>query len=371
MHRFGCPASALACLVVVPLALGQGGCGVLLQTALGWSEEKVERTHHRHTLSVTTSPAGAHVVRQSPSGPVDLGLAPVEDSTSFVRERAQTEAKNLGLYVGGGVTTVGGTAIIALGANQDDGTVEGSTSAFGLIFLGTLVLLGGLSELAAGALYGALGGSEAVDRVIPETYGYVGQLQGRPPVRGRAVVPYETELKLAFEAADSQPSSTADRSASLADASASARSYFGGLAKPVVAVMEVEDVNAHSMSIAIDGDLVRNLGNQIRIFIAQRGVRTVDRGAQERALQERIRDLKVQSYRSCYDDACQIELGKALAATHILRSRITRFGSRCVLNAELIDLRSEVTVRAASARGGCEAEGFLGMSEQLSRSLLP
>ena len=56
----------------------------------------------------------------------------------------------------------------------------------------------------------------------------------------------------------------------------------------------------------------------------------------------------------------------ALAATHILRSKITRFGSKCVLNGELIDLRSEVAVAAASSRGDCVAEGFLNMSEEVA-----
>jgi hypothetical protein len=98
-------------------------------------------------------------------------------------------------------------------------------------------------------------------------------------------------------------------------------------------------------------------------------VKTIDRGAQERYVREQISALKKESFKSCYDDSCQIELGKALAASHILRSRVTRFGKRCVLNAEVIDLRAEVTMGAASARGDCAAEGFLTMSEELANSL--
>ena len=80
--------------------------------------------------------------------------------------------------------------------------------------------------------------------------------------------------------------------------------------------------------------------------------------------------LKAESYASCYDDSCQLELGKALAASHIVRSKITKFGARCVLNGELIDLQSEVTVKAASAQGACQAEGFLEMSETIERDLM-
>jgi hypothetical protein len=86
-------------------------------------------------------------------------------------------------------------------------------------------------------------------------------------------------------------------------------------------------------------------------------------------MKEQIKDLKNESYKTCYDDSCQIELGKALAASHILRSQVTRFGSRCVLNAELFDLRREVTIAASSSRGDCEPEGFLRMSQEVANGL--
>ena len=134
----------------------------------------------------------------------------------------------------------------------------------------------------------------------------------------------------------------------------------------VMAIMDVEDVNKGIKNKSIDTDLVRNIGDQLRIFVAERGLQTVDKSAQEAAFKDSINRVKNESYGACYDDSCQIELGKALAATHILRSKITRFGSKCVLNGELIDLRSEVAVAAASSRGDCVAEGFLNMSEEVA-----
>ncbi|MCA9555711.1 MAG: hypothetical protein KC933_37115, partial [Myxococcales bacterium] len=146
------------------------------------------------------------------------------------------------------------------------------------------------------------------------------------------------------------------------------RSWPAAKAHPewVMAIMDVDDVNKGVKTKAIDADLVRNIGDQLRIFVAERGVQTVDKSAQEAAFKESIARMKSESYGACYDDSCQIELGKALAATHILRSKITRFGSKCVLNGELIDLRSEVAVAAASSRGDCVAEGFLNMSEEVA-----
>jgi hypothetical protein len=136
----------------------------------------------------------------------------------------------------------------------------------------------------------------------------------------------------------------------------------------VVAVMEVKDLNAGSKG-AIGDDLIRNLGSQLRIELAKRGAKTVDKSAQDEALRDQVKEIKNDSYKTCYDDSCQVELGKALAASHILRSQVTRFGSRCVLNAELFDLRREVTIAASSSRGDCEPEGFLRMSEEVANGL--
>lgn len=136
----------------------------------------------------------------------------------------------------------------------------------------------------------------------------------------------------------------------------------------VVAVMDVKTVTEGRG--ALDQNLMRNISDQLRIFVAQHGVRTVDRSAQDAAFRDQVSELKADSYKGCYDDNCQIELGKALAASHILRSRITQFGKLCVLNGELIDLRAEVATGAASARGNCEEEGFLQMSEDIAKMLV-
>ena len=133
--------------------------------------------------------------------------------------------------------------------------------------------------------------------------------------------------------------------------------------------MEVEDVNAESKTKRMDPSLILNIGNQLRIFLVERGAKTIDKGAQDQALRDQVADLKKDSYKACYDDSCQVELGKALAASHILRTKITRFGEQCVLNGELIELKREVVVSASAARGTCKEEGFLAMIEQVAGNL--
>lgn len=138
----------------------------------------------------------------------------------------------------------------------------------------------------------------------------------------------------------------------------------------VVAVMNIMDTQAADPERETDEVLLRSLSDQVRIDIARRGVRVVDRGQQERVLAEMVEEAKADSYKECYDTSCQVPLGKALAASHLLRSQIARFGKTCVLSGEMIDLAREVTVAAASVRADCSEEGFLEASESLTTNLI-
>lgn len=121
---------------------------------------------------------------------------------------------------------------------------------------------------------------------------------------------------------------------------------------------------------ALTRDIQSALTDQIRVFLAERGLRVIDRGSQEAALNAIVQDEKAKSYKTCVDESCQIPLGKALAASHIMKSTVAVFGKACTTNGELIDLRSEVTIAAGSARSGCEAEDLLVGAEQLAEELV-
>lgn len=134
----------------------------------------------------------------------------------------------------------------------------------------------------------------------------------------------------------------------------------------VVAVMNVET----SGKTGFDKATLIALTDQIRVFLAERGAKVVDRSTQENALKGMVDEEKKKSYAACVDSSCQIPLGKALAASHILRSTIAKFGKACATNGELIDLRAEVTVAAGSARGDCEEEALLYAAESLAEQLI-
>ncbi|MEQ9500647.1 MAG: hypothetical protein RIT81_27500 [Deltaproteobacteria bacterium] len=362
--------------LLIPLALSSTGCGILLQSAFGWSTEERRVSEKTHAITVRTQPEGLPVTRSGPDGTKQLGASPVTDKILYEHEMVIESPSTAGLYIGGVLEIVAAfTAFFASAPGDcEDVFVEGCDTNIPLALLGGALMYFGLQDMVIGLVYGLSGDSVKQNRAVdPPTYTYASVMSGKPRQEKRIQVPDSSFANFSFDGTPVAPiAKQAPPPPPPPPPPTTAPPPSGmkpNVAKWVIAVMDVEDVNAGANN-GIERGLVRNLGDQLRIFIAQAGVRTVDRSAQERALKDVISEAKSDSYKACYDDSCQIELGKALAATHILRSRITRFGSRCVLNAEMIDLRAEVTVKAASARGDCEAEGFLTMSEEVANSLV-
>ncbi|MFO0723638.1 MAG: hypothetical protein U1E65_07660 [Myxococcota bacterium] len=133
----------------------------------------------------------------------------------------------------------------------------------------------------------------------------------------------------------------------------------------VVAVME-----ARRMPGAVADVVADALTDQMRVFLAERRVQVIDRGAQEAALHRLVAEEKARSYSPCVDSTCQIPLGKALSASHILRWGMAKFGATCTTNGELVDLTSETTIAAGSARSDCTDERLLDATERLADQLL-
>ena len=71
-------------------------------------------------------------------------------------------------------------------------------------------------------------------------------------------------------------------------------------------------------------------------------------------LKSRLSSQKKESYRACYDQSCQIEIGKELAAGKLLSTKILKLGAECTVSSVLYDLRTAATDSAADATGGCK-----------------
>ena len=76
----------------------------------------------------------------------------------------------------------------------------------------------------------------------------------------------------------------------------------------------------------------------------------------EGELKQRLRQQKRDSFRACYDEQCQIALGRELAAQKSLSTQIARIGSQCMVMSALYDLKRATSERSASHKTGCTQE---------------
>jgi hypothetical protein len=120
--------------------------------------------------------------------------------------------------------------------------------------------------------------------------------------------------------------------------------------QPLVAVFDIQ-----VKRIDLDPELVATLTD----YLASRLVETGEFKVVPRAqMKERLSDEKKKSFRQCYDQSCQIEIGRELAAQKSLSTRILKVGAGCNLTATLFDLRQAAAERAATVSSGCD-EGAL------------
>ena len=120
--------------------------------------------------------------------------------------------------------------------------------------------------------------------------------------------------------------------------------------RPKLAVMELEDRS---------GDLKTPLRLELTEYLRSRLIASgrfvvIDRGRQAKALDRLVEDARKESRKDCYEKSCQIPLGKALSADHIVRLSVGRVGDTYFVTAERIDLAREATVGGGSAE--CAAE---------------
>lgn len=123
-------------------------------------------------------------------------------------------------------------------------------------------------------------------------------------------------------------------------------------ARPVIAIHDLGDPG-EAMDPAARSQATEYLGARVAELL---GFRVIPREEARR----RIQRLKLDSYRPCADDACQIEIGRALSAKKSLSAKILKVGADCRLTATLYDLELEISEAAASAPTGC------GMADVLS-----
>jgi hypothetical protein len=122
--------------------------------------------------------------------------------------------------------------------------------------------------------------------------------------------------------------------------------------KPIVAVFGIENRGT---------SLTPEIVDRLTIYLASK---LTESGAYEVVPQDKLKDAlstkKKDSFKACYAQSCQIEVGQELAANRALSTQLMKVGKTCLVTLNLYDLRTSTAARAATGRGGCDEEGIMG-----------
>lgn len=131
--------------------------------------------------------------------------------------------------------------------------------------------------------------------------------------------------------------------------------------KPIVAVFDIQ-----AKAVRVKRSTLRMLSDYLATRLAAAGAYRVIPRSQ---LKKKLVAQKRKSYKNCYDQSCQIDIGKELAAGRSLATQLMKIGRKCVFTATLYDLRSSTTEKAATARCGCKEDDFVTCIDQVVRKI--
>jgi len=87
-------------------------------------------------------------------------------------------------------------------------------------------------------------------------------------------------------------------------------------------------------------------------------------------LKQRLVAQKKKSYKSCFKQSCQIEIGQELAAEKSLATRIMRIGAKCIVSITLYDLRKATTEAGATAAGECSEAAIMASIDKVVNKII-
>jgi len=120
--------------------------------------------------------------------------------------------------------------------------------------------------------------------------------------------------------------------------------------KPIVAVFDVEDRGA-----GLEAPVLKILSDYLNARMAAVGFQVIPRSD----ILERLREQKKESFKECYDQKCQIELGRELAAQLSLSTQVIKVGQTCQVAAVLYDLKKATAVQAVTQEAACKDHELL------------
>lgn len=136
---------------------------------------------------------------------------------------------------------------------------------------------------------------------------------------------------------------------------------LGGDMKPIVAVFEIQPKGVELGS-ELAGNLTEYLGTSLSECAAYR---VMPPGDIRRALMQKTKE----SYKKCYDQKCQIELGRELAANKVISSSILKIGNSCVVTCRVYDLKTQTAELSTKTEGKCGVNELLASLKEVAGKL--
>lgn len=130
---------------------------------------------------------------------------------------------------------------------------------------------------------------------------------------------------------------------------------------PVIAVFPIEDSSG-----SLSPKSLAKITDYFSVKLAETGrFRVVPR----KELEAELAAKKADSYKACYDQSCQIEIGRELAAEKVVHTQIVELAGQCAVTATLYDLRAAATEKAASQKAACTEVALVGALEAIAAAL--
>jgi hypothetical protein len=126
--------------------------------------------------------------------------------------------------------------------------------------------------------------------------------------------------------------------------------------KPIVAVFGIE-----TKDVKLKPSVLASLTNYLASKLSESGVYEV---VPQDKLAEALAAKKKASYKQCYKQSCQIEIGQELAASKALATQVMKVGTKCTVTANFYDLAKKTSGKAATAKGPCSEDGIQGSIDE-------
>jgi hypothetical protein len=315
----------------------------------------LEREVRSQRIVVTSEPAGARVSAREGPGFRILGAAPVQvDRPYAVTVKRFRHANWLWLLPG-----IAGTAAGGYFAGQGDSEAAVSAGAFaGLSAVGLIIALviDIVGEVKSGQVVGSVPTPLELWAQLP---GYQAHQVVSLPAPGDRV-----HLALAPPPMPAHPVAHPTPAPAPVPGPPLPAPPPGPIKRvkkgTIIAVFDVEDAAGRLK----DKDLGQ-LTEYLATKLTEAGFRVVPRNQ----LRARLVEEKKEGFKKCYDETCQLELGKAVAAQKSLATKLLQVGESCAVSATLYDLKTETTERAASARTNCSVNALMDGMEKIAGQL--